>query len=796
MAVHRRTRAGAGHGTGERARQCGSPRSRADDAAVGPIAGASHRRRSAFEDRPADMGELLTARRFVRHLTRQGYRRNRELASVVDFFNHQESAPRKTRIRRSRFPRRGHADDPGVGTGARAMEGLRRGREGALACMAQHTAQLRTARTSARDVRRRAAAPNGKVLRSALANGPRTLGHTQNRQITVVTPFVGENAGPRDRVVDKLMDFPGARQAQRCLVVPGRPSVDDAKRMVVALPARFRDAWTAAWPVSAEDIVTFVVPPCRASEKVNRDLHAKALLGERRGNHDAAVRFEQFQPARHGGGCRERGSEPLLHRRSGSQAQRADAGEPPAGRSERDLCDAPIWPAEPELIDGKHPAPAIRCPPHSCGHSTTRKPIHSRWHLTCRSQLRPSGRCIRGNGRTMHRRWSTKALRRRCRRTAIGHRAAAGACRCEYLRAGDGLARRGWSESKRACFRFTSQEHERPALRRAIRSLHRSSDFRLPLSGQEPAEWVDALEQKREHIRIARPRALGADALRAYTGSYVTVTTAGWASRSPRWANGCSTRSATQRDDLSAQARSARTAVLTRRWCGMARGGAQRSLAWCDQPDVQPCRDQSDARACRSPDRRGAAAQHLRRGHRRNRRAVRRGRRAQRNRRFICEQVPARRPTQTEYEYCKAAARRRKAMADNGRFETVLRMEVPAPRKSAPTMARAAGERCSRSAELLDPAWHRAGPTRSAWVRPMWRWPWWLASDIRIAAGASRLSWMVPPTLATNGSVNGISSRQSAAWSRRSSIGSATNMFTTATTSSGIWRHRAARGRK
>ena len=157
-----------------------------------------------------------------------------------------------------------------------------------------------------------------------------------------------------------------------------------------------------------------------------------------------------------------------------------------------------------------------------------------------------------------------------------------------------------------------------------FRSLTAQAILDCLLSGQEPAEWVDALERKREHDPDSAA-ARQADALRAVdTGSYLLYRTRrlgiALTAMGERLFNTVrSSNAMTYRLRHDPLGPLMLTETLVREWREEARSDPSR---WRDQPDVQPCRDQSDARPCRSPDRRGAAAQHLRRSHRRNRRAV------------------------------------------------------------------------------------------------------------------------------------------------------------------------------
>jgi hypothetical protein len=297
------------------------------------------------------------------NLTRSGYRRNRELASVLDFFDHQDSAPRKLALDALDF----------LGAIAPMIKASGPARTRWEESVASGKARLRSWRNMPADFRPRERPrvvfagglprPNGRAFRSPLEKAIEVWGARRADEITVVTPFVGEIAGPRDPVIDRMMEFPRTRDARGYLVVPGRPSLNEPKRMVVALPARFRDAWATAWQTDCDDVATFVVPPCRAGEKVNRDLHAKGLLVSGEDTTMLLCGSSNFSP--HGMGVGVSNIEANLcyiddryTRHNGVTLENRLPVE-----WEKDWCDVPIWPVDPEPIDeeppsASHPLPA------------------------------------------------------------------------------------------------------------------------------------------------------------------------------------------------------------------------------------------------------------------------------------------------------------------------------------------------------------------------------------------------------------------------------------------------------
>ncbi len=212
------------------------------------------------------------------NLTRSGYRRNREIAGVLDFFDHESSAPRKLIFDAMDFLK-------DLGPFIRVSEPAKIRWEGGLEnalSLSRSWRQMpvdfnpreRPRVTFVGGLPRR----NGGVTQSPLEKLIELWGTKRASEITVVTPFVGDLTGTVDPVVEKLMQLPRVREAIGYLVVPGRPSEAEANRMVVALPNRFREAWASVWRIAPDDVPTYVVPLCRAGEKANRDLHAKSVL--------------------------------------------------------------------------------------------------------------------------------------------------------------------------------------------------------------------------------------------------------------------------------------------------------------------------------------------------------------------------------------------------------------------------------------------------------------------------------------------------------------------------------------
>jgi hypothetical protein len=212
------------------------------------------------------------------NLTRPGYRRNREIAGAVDFYDHEGSAPRRLVLDAIAFLQNVsewvRASAKAKARLSEALEEARRRVRSWRNMPAGFTPLERPRVTFVAGLPRE----KGGVAWSPLEQLIELWGTRRASEITVMTPFVGDLAGTADPVVEKLLELPRTRDATGYLVVPGRPSEEDAKRMVAGLPRRFAEAWASAWCVDPGEVPAYIVPLCRADEKTNRDLHAKGIL--------------------------------------------------------------------------------------------------------------------------------------------------------------------------------------------------------------------------------------------------------------------------------------------------------------------------------------------------------------------------------------------------------------------------------------------------------------------------------------------------------------------------------------
>jgi hypothetical protein len=212
------------------------------------------------------------------NLTRTGYRRNRETVACLDFHDDPSSAPRRLAL--------DALDFLGV------LLPWSRGTAGAVWRLRDTLAQTRELLGRWRAMPD-AFTPNEmprahlfpclpaqgeQARRSPLDEALALWGGRRANEVVVMTPFVGEDSGERDPVVERLTTATRSRDTVARLVVPGQPSQEDPQRLLVHLPRRFRDAWARAWGIDAKELLVHVVPPCRPGEKYHRELHAKGVL--------------------------------------------------------------------------------------------------------------------------------------------------------------------------------------------------------------------------------------------------------------------------------------------------------------------------------------------------------------------------------------------------------------------------------------------------------------------------------------------------------------------------------------
>ncbi len=226
---------------------------------------------------------LLAWERFIRvivasaNLTRSGYRKNREMAATLEFYDESTSAPRDLLSDVLDFVEEllavGRMPPETRDRLAEALDGTKR--------------RVRSWREVPVTWEKH---PQVKFVPVLPARGRRAgrgavdaiveeWGGRRATDITVMTPFIGDSPEAVRSTVAALLRVPRTREAHGHLVVGGRPSAQEKGRTVVDLPSWFRDEWVSGWGGSALHV--YAVPPQREGEgRVQRALHAKSILVE------------------------------------------------------------------------------------------------------------------------------------------------------------------------------------------------------------------------------------------------------------------------------------------------------------------------------------------------------------------------------------------------------------------------------------------------------------------------------------------------------------------------------------
>jgi hypothetical protein len=214
------------------------------------------------------------------NLTKTGYRTNREIAGVFDFFDGGQSAPLQLAKDTLDFLH-DLAGTPWVQGNDEArsrlnvmLEFARKRLERWKSAPADFTPRELPRVTF---VGGRPAAGDRRLL-SVLGQVGDLWGGRRATDVAVMTPFAGETQRGMERLIERLKDMSrrSNTSTNTYLAIPGHLG-QDGGRMISELPAFFRDVWNSTWGEIQEGPLIFVVPPARKGEKVNRALHAKAL---------------------------------------------------------------------------------------------------------------------------------------------------------------------------------------------------------------------------------------------------------------------------------------------------------------------------------------------------------------------------------------------------------------------------------------------------------------------------------------------------------------------------------------
>jgi phosphatidylserine/phosphatidylglycerophosphate/cardiolipin synthase-like enzyme len=214
------------------------------------------------------------------NLNKAGYRRNREVAAVLDFFDSEDSVPRQALVEALGFIKE-----------IRHSEWVRGGNE-ALARLDEALAAADAIQRRWKKVRddfrpmelpRLAFAPTmpahvGKgVARSPLTVVKQMWGARSAADVTVVTPFVGEPPESAEAAITRLRELFPRRTTAGHLAVPGDEHNGET---YTKIPASFWEAWQRHWSRPGMEPELWVVKPRRPADDLGRSFHAKALIVE------------------------------------------------------------------------------------------------------------------------------------------------------------------------------------------------------------------------------------------------------------------------------------------------------------------------------------------------------------------------------------------------------------------------------------------------------------------------------------------------------------------------------------
>lgn len=210
------------------------------------------------------------------NLTITGYRKNREVAACLDFFDGERSSSRELfkgvldffedeLLERGQMP---------PGTKTRLVEVIKNTRQRGRGWVLPSAANSLPSTTFIPVTPKRLGRAGRGVIESMLvAWGPKRA-----TSIHVMTPFIGDSVAAVSATIKELFRIARVRDAKGHLLLSGRPSEANDNQFIVNLPAWFRDEWAKAWKIEGADLSIYVIPPQRVDEKTERSLHAKSIL--------------------------------------------------------------------------------------------------------------------------------------------------------------------------------------------------------------------------------------------------------------------------------------------------------------------------------------------------------------------------------------------------------------------------------------------------------------------------------------------------------------------------------------
>lgn len=211
------------------------------------------------------------------NVTRQGYRRNREVFAALDFYDDADSPPRRVitdslallekMLAWARVP---------AATQERTRDTISLIRDKLVGWSAM-TDDFRPREQPKVSLIVNCPALGGEEAKSALDQVAAKWGSRSVSELTVVTPFVGQSDAEQDKVIQRLSAIPRTRDCIGWLVAPCHPAEEADPQVRVALPRNFGEAWKRSFHSRGGGQVLPIPRFVKGVDKVNRVLHSKLL---------------------------------------------------------------------------------------------------------------------------------------------------------------------------------------------------------------------------------------------------------------------------------------------------------------------------------------------------------------------------------------------------------------------------------------------------------------------------------------------------------------------------------------
>jgi phosphatidylserine/phosphatidylglycerophosphate/cardiolipin synthase-like enzyme len=230
------------------------------------------------------------------NITRQGYRRNREVFATLDFYDDPESSPHRLIadtlsmldgiLAWARVP---------VATRNRTRETLSLIRD-KLASWTAMPEEFRPREQPRVTFIATCPALGNQGPKSAFDQDAEKWGSQSVLELTVVTPFVGNPDGEQDKVVQRLSAIPRSRECVGWLVAPRHPAEESDPEVQVALPQSFGASWQQCFESRGGGCILAIPQFVKGVDKVNRVLHSKMLSLESAGHQFLMIGSSNFSP--------------------------------------------------------------------------------------------------------------------------------------------------------------------------------------------------------------------------------------------------------------------------------------------------------------------------------------------------------------------------------------------------------------------------------------------------------------------------------------------------------------------